>query len=132
MSNEKTCKLGDNGMWCPAMNRALGDTLANHYGRGLTAIVLTNLATGTSRVAGIAYRKSGKDNGLMLNYCPWCGEPIEEGAIGSKAERLEKAASRAVDSLNKIPVNDESRDDAHVEDARLTLMDALAQEVANG
>lgn len=85
MTKPMTCKLGET--WCNGMTRALDDTHANEHRRSLTTIVLTNLTTGKTRLAGVAYRKNAKDPGLMLNYCPWCSEPIEEDAIAEKAAK---------------------------------------------
>lgn len=82
MTEPNTCKLGE--AWCEGMTENL-DEMANAHKRGLTTIVLMNLSTGNERLAGVAYRKGPKDKGLMLNYCPWCGEPIEEDAIAHKA-----------------------------------------------
>lgn len=83
MNAEVNCKLGET--WCDAMTERLED-MANSR-KGLTTIVLTSRTTGNERLAGIAHRKNAKDRGLMLNYCPWCGEPIEESAIDYEAKK---------------------------------------------
>jgi len=88
MTEAKTCKLGET--WCEGMNENL-DQLANAHKRGLTTIVLMNRKTGKDRLAGVAYRKGPNDKGLMLNYCPWCGEPIEQDAIAENAAQEEAA-----------------------------------------
>lgn len=68
------CILGQ--QWCNAMDISLGDTLANAKKRGLTTIVAYNMENGKGRLVGVAYRTRASDAGIMLNVCPWCGEPI--------------------------------------------------------
>ena len=29
------------------------------------------------QIKGALYKQDAKDKGLMLNYCPWCGEKID-------------------------------------------------------
>ena len=77
--------------FCPAMEFHLAP-LANE-GRGFVVFVLTDLSPESMRakdgphtfVAGVNYRMSGKDTGLLINHCPWCGNdlglmkvPVEE------------------------------------------------------
>jgi hypothetical protein len=41
-----------------------------------------------SVVSGIGYKETAKDKGVMLNYCPFCGEKIDwfrEKEAGSEA-----------------------------------------------
>jgi hypothetical protein len=45
--------------------------------RGLTSVTTINLKTGESKTIGVRYCLNAKDNGLMLNFCPWCGEDIQ-------------------------------------------------------
>lgn len=63
--------------FCTAMGKCLNDE-ANARGKGLTTIVVTNIDTGKSRFIGVAYKTSAKHNGVMLNNCPWCTQPLDE------------------------------------------------------
>lgn len=62
--------------FCRLMENALGNTLSNEHVKGFVAIQVTNMKTFQSRVLGIAYRKSARDRGLMINFCPFCGKSI--------------------------------------------------------
>ena len=60
---------------CPAMVRNI-----NHDSRrGLTGVTTVNLKTGETRDIGIRYclTAKSKDKGVMLNFCPWCGESLQ-------------------------------------------------------
>lgn len=48
---------------------------ANH-GKGLTVVLVFNMRTGGSRVAGVMYKTKEADRGLVLHYCPWCGTDL--------------------------------------------------------
>lgn len=85
------CKLGES--WCEAMMDRLNPD-ANSHAKGLTTIILTSRTKGTSRLAGVAYRMGPKDKGLMLNYCPWCREPIEEDSIADQATKAAESEAR--------------------------------------
>jgi hypothetical protein len=58
---------------CETMNAALQD---DPHRAGLSVLVLTNLKSGASRVAGITSKKSAADHGILLNFCPWCREDL--------------------------------------------------------
>lgn len=49
--------------------------------KGIAAVQVANLTTGKVRIAGVAYKRSEKDRGLFLNFCPWCGK----GLLGNVA-----------------------------------------------
>lgn len=42
--------------------------------KGFVPINLVNLVTLKTRHAGICYKTSANDIGLMLNFCPFCGK----------------------------------------------------------
>lgn len=44
--------------------------------KGLVAVIVSRNADDKYRVAGVSFHTSAKDRGLMLNVCPWCGEPL--------------------------------------------------------
>lgn len=72
--SENTYKKCDKAGWCRAMDERLQE--GNARAKGLAPLVLLNMNTGKSREAGVVYKKSAGDRGLLLNNCPWCGEPI--------------------------------------------------------
>jgi hypothetical protein len=47
--------------------------------RGFSGVTTINLKTGTCRYIGVRYCKSGKgkDRGVMLNFCPFCGASLQ-------------------------------------------------------
>ena len=57
--------------WCSTMSERISDKR-----HGFENVNLLNLKTGIMRNIGLRYRLSGKDRGLMLNFCPWCGADI--------------------------------------------------------
>ena len=61
--------------WCLPMRMSLNDE-ANARKKGIATVVLTSVLGMGSRLIGVAYKKTAKDLGVMLNFCPWCGEPI--------------------------------------------------------
>jgi len=50
--------------------------LANEHKKGLVCVVIFNMKTGNDKFIGVAYKEDANDNGVMLNYCPWCGKNI--------------------------------------------------------
>lgn len=70
---EKKCSKDG---WCTAMDVALNPE-ANAHKKGLSTFVVTRLTDGATRLAGVAYRTTAHDNGLLLNVCPWCTTPID-------------------------------------------------------
>jgi hypothetical protein len=72
----KCSRLG----WCEGMRLALRFVPANFNGKGLTIMTgwLPDDAKGASpRCLGVSYRRSRSDDGLVLNFCPWCGSSLE-------------------------------------------------------
>lgn len=70
------CKIADNVKdvtLCPAMTKYV-----QYEGRpkGIRLNTLTNMKTGKSRVAYVTYHESAKDDGVVFNVCPWCGENL--------------------------------------------------------
>ena len=61
--------------FCPAMDSKVNE--ANARQKGLSAVVVFNLATRTERCIGVAYKTHANDRGLMLNVCPWCAASLE-------------------------------------------------------
>ena len=67
-------------------DRIEGD--ANARRKGFVLMVAMHLESGDMRVVGVCYKMSGKDSGLMLNFCPFCGGDLTSGFIS----KLGKAA----------------------------------------
>lgn len=55
---------------CEHLSKRLGDG-----GKGFKALHTLKMGdpTATQRFLGVAYKTNAKDNGLLLNWCPWCG-----------------------------------------------------------
>lgn len=60
---------------CTALNDRLND--GNARGKGLSGVDLMNLRTMKTSFIGVCYKRSSKDRGLMINFCPWCGASLE-------------------------------------------------------
>lgn len=60
--------------FCSTMESKL--QLDNSQAKGLSALVLFNMKTRTTRTAGVVYKTSARDRGVVLNVCPWCAAPI--------------------------------------------------------
>lgn len=75
-NNMTKCGWSEDGKLstCGAM-KEYADAAPSHK-KGLSYIVVTNLKTMELKTFGIVYKKTVKDSGLMLNYCPWCGGKI--------------------------------------------------------
>lgn len=78
--------------FCTAMDKYL-DYNPNARKKGLVLIQVTSLKTGKERVLGVAFKGDPRDNGVLLNMCPWCGE----GLLGevNKHMKEEEAACTA-------------------------------------
>lgn len=48
----------------------------NCNGIGLSNVIVTHLKEGTETLVGVVHKTTTKDKGLMLNFCPWCGQAI--------------------------------------------------------
>lgn len=71
------CRLPD---FCVPMDRVLQE--ANAAKKGLSPVVTTDIlkllsgAREHDRTIGVVYKIAANDRGIMLNTCPWCGEPL--------------------------------------------------------
>lgn len=59
---------------CWALNEKVAQT-PNERVKGLVIFELTKMGE-FNYTAGIIYRTSPKDKGVLLNFCPWCGKSI--------------------------------------------------------
>lgn len=74
MPHPPKCRIeGGEPVFCDTLYNLLG----NPHGKGLGIFEVTTMATGKSRCAGVCYKKSSKDLGMLLNVCPWCKESLE-------------------------------------------------------
>jgi hypothetical protein len=68
------------GKWCEVMEERLAPE-ANHFKKGYFHLfVTTNLASPKLErsLVGIVHQKDAKDNGMVLNFCPWCGVDLKK------------------------------------------------------
>lgn len=71
---QSVCSAHD---WCVALDKVM--TEANR--KGINPVVVTKLSTGRSRVAGVAFKQTNQDRGVMLNFCPFCGTRFDADVI---------------------------------------------------
>lgn len=74
---EGPCQILPDGnvSFCPAMNEYCQGV--NERAKGLVALQICNLETGKIRIAGVVYKDAPASKGILLNFCPWCGRPID-------------------------------------------------------
>lgn len=67
-----------NGEHCTLMERLLAEGQGENR-RGFSGVTTINLKDGNMRYIGVRYCATSKrtDKGVMLNFCPMCGEPIQ-------------------------------------------------------
>lgn len=58
---------------CSILSSKIED--ANH--KDFVFIHATNIMTSEKRLLGVVYKTSVRDPGIMLNFCPFCGERID-------------------------------------------------------
>jgi len=81
------CRRDEDGKvyFCNGMTRCLD--VQPHRGKGLALIEVVDEEARESRVIGMVYKTSRKDNGLVLNACPWCCHEIWWGQKVSKSPK---------------------------------------------
>jgi hypothetical protein len=67
--------------WCGGMSDALQGVPDNFGGKGLTVrrgwlLKADGTEEDRARVLGVTYNRKAKDDGTVVNFCPWCGERI--------------------------------------------------------
>jgi len=69
---EKKFKKCDSSGLCEHLSvRISGNGFGN--AKGFHCLNTVNLKTNAHRFLGVSYKMGGKDKGLMLNFCPFCG-----------------------------------------------------------
>lgn len=78
--------------WCNTLATRLDRK--NNRGKGLAPFVVMNLDTGKERVVGVTYKTSASDSGVLLNFCPWCGQRVTWARERSKTRAAPKLRKR--------------------------------------
>lgn len=55
----------------------ISECIQDHHNKGIVSIDVTDSTNGEIKHIGLAYKKSTKDRGIMLNVCPFYGEKIQ-------------------------------------------------------
>lgn len=73
----ETCHVEDGKLTpCAGLERLM-EGRANAKNKGVTMMVLMNLQTGeTTRTGAVLRSGEHRDRGILMNYCPMCGEHI--------------------------------------------------------
>jgi hypothetical protein len=71
------CEIVDGELtFCDSLEDKLPE-LANAHKKGLTQITTFKMKSGNYKNIGVCYKKDMHDRGSMINFCPWCGEKIQ-------------------------------------------------------
>jgi hypothetical protein len=77
--------------FCDGLSMALDGVPQNHDGKGLSeAFGWIDEQSPAARI-GVIYRRRAGDDGLLLNFCPFCGSRI-------RFDKMRKAPSKRVKS----------------------------------
>lgn len=68
---------GKNSNYCSMLESKI-EGITNATKKGIILMVLINFKTARSRVVGVSYKSNAKDVGVMFNFCPFCGERIDQ------------------------------------------------------
>lgn len=70
---EELVRVCDGDMrFCKAMSSRMEDG----YKKGINACRMMDTKTGEESAPIILYKSLASDQGLILNFCPWCGKPL--------------------------------------------------------
>lgn len=87
--DRKTCEVAEGILTpCPVLETAIDGNYTSRR-KGVTLIELVNMETSAVTRSGVVLRSGnlGK-NGVLLNYCPFCGTPIGDHFKPGEAEAL--------------------------------------------
>ena len=79
---EKCCRES----FCVHMRTRMNGRFNSATAKGMSALELIDVKTGTTSVGGLVWKNDEKDRGLLLNFCPWCGVRIDWIAQDAKAK----------------------------------------------
>lgn len=70
----RSCDLSRNVL-CPGMENNIQNNESGSVvdQKGLSTFKPMNLKDSTFTLKAVVYKKSSRDNGTVLNFCPWCG-----------------------------------------------------------
>jgi hypothetical protein len=57
---------------CPTLRKRLG----NGHQKGFNQLLMMNFSTGEEGPPLLAYKSTATDRGIILNYCPFCGQRL--------------------------------------------------------
>ncbi len=86
------------------MCHALQSRLVPEYTPGLQVLTVYNTRVGEITRRYIAYRRTPKDQPLILNYCPWCRADLRQGvrSVAQVAIPLANSQSIAATAVDKV------------------------------
>jgi len=59
---------------CSLLSNRLG---SGHPEKGMGRLNIMNMINGEITFAGVVYRTTAKDRGMLFNFCPFCGADLE-------------------------------------------------------
>ena len=72
------------GKYCNSLRDRIQES--NSRQKGIVPINIITLTSHEITHVGLCYKQSSKDKGLMLNYCPFCGQKIIDTKKWSKTK----------------------------------------------
>jgi hypothetical protein len=72
------CKIDDGRILvpCKALDAEIEHSSPSGRFKGIFAYTLTNMKTGQISRSGVGIKTAATPKGVLLNFCPWCGENI--------------------------------------------------------
>lgn len=68
--------------WCPGMSLALEGVPENAEAKGLSATRGWLGEEPKARLLGVTYHRQARDQGIVLNFCPWCRADLRFDVAG--------------------------------------------------
>jgi hypothetical protein len=72
MEEYKKCNANDG--FCKTLNERMD--MLGHRGKGIQPLMVMTKSYTSMETRGAMYKTNAKDRGLMLNFCPFCGESL--------------------------------------------------------
>ncbi len=76
--------------WCSGMHMALSGVPENSEAKGLSVSrgwLGDQAADERPKLIGVTYHAKARGQGLVLNFCPWCGNSIRFAEAGAPKNR---------------------------------------------